>query len=372
MTRNFLPGPVPVHPRVSEAFARAAISHRGPEFVRDFATLRMHLATLVGGGEVEVLFGSGTLANDAVAAQLSLRAEPGVVLVNGEFGGRLTDHARRFGLTFETVSAEWGEALPYREVDRLLATRPEVGWLWFVHCETSTGVLNDLEALKEITRRRGVDLCVDAISALGTVPVNLEGVWLATGVSSKGLASYPGLALVFHRHQIHPQPALPRYLDLGSYAGKECPPFTTSSNLVYALAASLELMEVDGSGPAGAETAYERCRRLSAWLRGELEAAGWRILAPAEISSPAVFTLAPNGQVSALELGDELAREGFLLSYRSEYLVRRNLIQICLMGEHRREGIQDLLSRLERVPRAARGSAGAPGVESPGVREAAS
>jgi aspartate aminotransferase-like enzyme len=54
--------------------------------------------------------GSGTLANDAIAAQLSLLDGRGLVLSNGEFGERLIDHARRFGLSFDVLKIEWGEA----------------------------------------------------------------------------------------------------------------------------------------------------------------------------------------------------------------------------------------------------------------------
>ena len=44
-----------------------------------------------------------------------------------------------------------------------------------------------------------------------------------------------------------------------------------------------------------------------------------------------------------------MEQRGFLLSFRSSYLVERNIIQICLMGDCRREmlvGLPDLLARL--------------------------
>ena len=62
-----------------------------------------------GAQQVEILLGSGSLANDALAAQLSLEEKPGLVVANGEFGERLADHARRFGLSFDLVQYPWGE-----------------------------------------------------------------------------------------------------------------------------------------------------------------------------------------------------------------------------------------------------------------------
>ena len=46
------------------------------------------------------------LINDVVAAQLSVQRQPGLILINGEFGRRLADHGTRFGLSFETVATK--------------------------------------------------------------------------------------------------------------------------------------------------------------------------------------------------------------------------------------------------------------------------
>ena len=48
------------------------------------------------------------------------------------------------------------------------------------------------------------------------MPVDLTGVYLASGSSGKGLRAYPGLSMVFYHHEVAPAPdKLPRYLDLG-------------------------------------------------------------------------------------------------------------------------------------------------------------
>jgi aspartate aminotransferase-like enzyme len=51
--------------------------------------------------------GSGTLANDVITAQLSLKPDKGLILSNGEFGRRLVGQARRFAISFETLSVDW-------------------------------------------------------------------------------------------------------------------------------------------------------------------------------------------------------------------------------------------------------------------------
>ena len=194
---NLSTGPVAIHAEVAAAFAASPQSHRSRGFDEELRALKASLCALVNARYVEVLLGSATLGNDAVAAQLSLLGTHGVVVSNGEFGERLADHASRARLDFEHVKFEWGAPFDLAAI----AERP-FDWLWIAACETSTGVLNDVAALEAICHSRGAKLCVDAVSAIGAVPLDLSNVWLATGASGKALASYPGLALVFHREPI--------------------------------------------------------------------------------------------------------------------------------------------------------------------------
>ena len=107
---NFLPGPVTVRREVRRAFEQAPESHRADAFTRDFQAAKQVLCELVHARYVELFLGSGTLANDVVAGQLLLEGKPGLVLTNGEFGERLVDHARRFGLPIRRTRVPLGPA----------------------------------------------------------------------------------------------------------------------------------------------------------------------------------------------------------------------------------------------------------------------
>src|SRR3954470_12149531 len=108
---NFLPGPVAVRREVRRAFEQAPESHRSESFLKDLGSLTFILCELTEAKYVELLLGSGTLANDVVAAQLSLEQGRGLVVSNGEFGERIIDAARRFGLQHDSLELPWGEAL---------------------------------------------------------------------------------------------------------------------------------------------------------------------------------------------------------------------------------------------------------------------
>ena len=330
------PGPVAIQPTVQQAFLRNPVSHRSAEFKEDFQRLKRRLCEMVGVQGVEVMMGSGTLANDAVAAQLSLGAGRGLVLNNGEFGERLLNHAERMGLRYDAYKQEWGRPFDYTDLKNIIESAP-YSWLWAVHSETSTGMLNDIQALREYCGRSGARLALDCISSIGTVPVYLSGVSLATTVSGKGLGSYPGLSMVFYDQELQPvRERLPRYLDLGLYAAMDGIPFTLSSNLVYALSAALDRFD--------SERWFDEIHQASLWLRERLHAMNFRIVAGDADAAPAVVTLALPGNHSSVRVGECLAGAGFMLNYESEYLRERNWVQICLMSGVVKRDLEALLN----------------------------
>ncbi len=337
---NFLPGPVDISPQVKRAFARPAISHRGRAFARRLSTVRQRLCELAQANHVQLLAGPGTMANDAVAAQLSLRDDHGIVLSQGEFGERLVDHARRFGLDTAVVRESSDRPIPESAIEDVLSKHPNCGWLWAVHCETSSGVMTDLPMLKRLCQRHRMDLCVDCISSIGTIPLDLRGVRFATASSGKGLASRAGLAMVFHDSTVMPSTRLPRSLDLGLYEQSAGVPFTLPSHALAALAAALEEMQ-----PAR----FETIAQLGTMLKQRLIELDLSPIGPPGFTSPAVTTVVLPRPFRSLRFGRELEAAGVRAAYRSAYLHRRNAVQFCLMGHPTRQQIDDLLNAIRRL-----------------------
>lgn len=339
---SFLPGPVAMADAVQAAFAAPPISHRSAAYAQCYAETAEMLCGLTAAEHVQLMTGTGTLANDAVAAQLSLEPGTGLVLSNGEFGERLEDHARRFRLAHRVLRTPWGKPLDYAAIKAAVAGAERPAWLWLVHCETSTGVLNDLPRVAALCAEQGIRLCVDCISSLGTVPVVLDTAAFATGVSGKGFAAYPGLCVVFHRDALAPQPDhLPRYLDLGYYAAHGGVPFTASSNLLAAFHTALRRLE-----PA---VRYAHIAAESAALRDALAGRGIPVLAPPAHAAPAVLTLPLPKALNAQDVALRLEADGFAVSAHSAYLVARNWLQICLMGETGQPDRVGLLAALDRI-----------------------
>jgi aspartate aminotransferase-like enzyme len=203
-------------------------------------------------------------------------------------------------------------------------------------------VINDLAALKALCGEYRAKLCIDAISSLGTLPVDLDGVYLASGSSGKGLRSFAGVSLVFHSHEVRPAPEkLPRYLDLGYYQRQDGVPFTFLSNLLAALHAAVR--DVDW------ERRFADIEACSSQLRRRLVESGFDLVGREARTSPAVITVALPNALDSVRVGDAMKGAGWLLSSNSEYLRRRNWVQICLMGDFRADAVLPVTGVLERI-----------------------
>ena len=85
---------------------------------------------------------------------------------------------------------------------------------------------------------------------------------------------------------------------------------------------------------------------MGQWLRESLKAVGVPLMGDDLDASPAVTTIALPSDLDSNEVGRRAEEAGFLLHYRSSYLVRRNLLQVCLMGEHSRSELSTLVETL--------------------------
>jgi len=320
---NLLPGPVEIAKNVKEAFSLDPISHRSTLFKTKFKSVKEKLLNLCSANYVEILTGTGTTANDAIAGQLSLLDQKGIILSNGEFGERLFRHGNNFDLDYIPFKKKWAETYSIEEIEKEIING-NINWLWFVHCETSTGMLNPFEAISNLCQTHNIKMCVDVISSIGLQKLDLSNVYLASASSSKGLASYSGLAIVFYNHNLDKQ-VLPSNINLNLFQESDGIPFTISSNLVMALdQALLNISNID--------IRVNRIKKVSTKLRQMLEEKGVKILVNENCSSNSVFTIILNQDINSVAFGDKLKDKNIFISYESEYLIKNNWIQVCLMG----------------------------------------
>src|SRR5262249_11056976 len=185
---------------------------------------------------------------------------------NGEFGRRIVKQAQRFGLQPHVLEWPWGQPWDLDQVADTLEDMPANSWVWGVHQESSTGVMNDLAGLVEIGRKRSIRICADCVSSLGAVPVDLSEVYLATGATGKAFSSYAGLALVFAdpvKLTNLNLDRVPAYLDLPATLASVGPRFTVPSPLMAALSTALKVY----STAEKAQARYDHYSDLGRFVR---------------------------------------------------------------------------------------------------------
>jgi aspartate aminotransferase-like enzyme/N-acyl-L-homoserine lactone synthetase len=343
-----LPGPVTTAQAVRDAFHQPPIYHRGPEFIRRFMKVRQMLGQIVGGRDVALLNGSGTLGNEAVAATLAAgpRKGRGLMLINGEFGERLARQATRFGLEPRILSWPWGEPWDLDEVEFALAQEPAGSWVWGVHQDSSTGVLNDLPGLVKLARARDVRVCVDCISSLGAVPLDLREVYLATGATGKSLGAIAGTAIIFadlEALQNLDRSRVPSYFDIAAAMRSEGPCYTFPSPTLLALETALQ----EYATPENAHASYHRYQEMGLAVRENLRRLGLPPIAREDCACPVVTTFAPPGEETSEAFVRRCRRWGYAIGGESAYLAQRRLVQIATMGAITRDMFAALFDHLE-------------------------
>lgn len=343
---SLLPGPVQISAAVRRAFEQVPISHRAAPMVEAYAAVRKTLEELVSGLRVSLMTGSGTLANDAVAACLRARFGDarGLMLANGEFGERLIRQARAAGLRFDALEWGWGERWDFAAIEGRIR-RGGAEWVWCVHLETSTGQLNDLRRLSEVCEQSGCVLAADCVSSLGAVPLRECKLSLASGVSGKALGSYAGLAMVFADERMLRETSfesVPATFNLARNVAQHAPMYTIASPQLLAMRQALDENYSDARSRA---RRYAHYRELSGWVRTELRQRGVCPLVDDETAAPVICTFPLVSRSIATRCSDA----GFHIAHESGYLEQRGWGQISVMGDLTRQRIEGVFAALEPV-----------------------
>ncbi len=220
----FTPGPLTTSATVKQAMLHDAGSWHY-EFNGRVARLRQALLQLAGvskeqGFECVLMQGSGTFGVEAVFASAIPRKGKVAVLSNGAYGERMIQMLQR--LEIQHVALRTPENTPNEvdSLDKLLKEDPAISHVAMVHCETTTGILNPLEAIARSVNSRGRKFVVDAMSSFGAIPIDCAklGIDFLISSANKCLEGVPGFSFVICRAQAlsaMDRPARSLSMDLG-------------------------------------------------------------------------------------------------------------------------------------------------------------
>jgi alanine-glyoxylate transaminase/serine-glyoxylate transaminase/serine-pyruvate transaminase len=193
------PGPSEIHPRVLRAMAAGTVGHLDPYYLKLMNGMQEMLRTVFNTTNPMTMAVSATGSAGMESTVVNL-IEPGdamIVCVNGVFGARMLDVAERCGAAVTKVERPWGEVFTPADLKQVLVkTSPKV--VGIVMAETSTGAWQPIEEISQLVHDAGAMLLVDAVTALGGVPVDVDR-WNIDAIysgSQKCLSCPPGLAPV--------------------------------------------------------------------------------------------------------------------------------------------------------------------------------
>lgn len=200
----FTPGPL-----TTSAAVKAAMLHdlgsRDGDFLQRVRSVRERLLTLAGVAEPEYtaipMQGSGTFGIEATLGSAIPRGGKLLVGVNGAYGARIAHIARVLGIACEVIEVAESERLPPAQLAAALARDPQLTHLAVVHCETSTGLLNDVSAIGQVARQHGRRFIVDAMSSFAGVALDVAatGIDLLITSANKCIEGVPGFAIILAR-----------------------------------------------------------------------------------------------------------------------------------------------------------------------------
>lgn len=199
------PGPLNTSRTVKEAML-LDLGTRDMEYQDMVNDLRKKLLSLAHVDETThaavFLQGSGTYGVESVLDSAVGRRGKVLILSNGAYGERMEQICKAHGIAYQMQSFSKLEALPVEQLAPYIQDET-ITHVAFIHCETTAGVLNDVEGILRLIQTYGKGSIVDAMSSFGSMEMDLGrlGVDFLITSSNKCLHGVPGVAIVYGRQE---------------------------------------------------------------------------------------------------------------------------------------------------------------------------
>jgi aspartate aminotransferase-like enzyme len=317
--RLLTPGPTPLYPPALHAMMASDIHHRTEDFRKAYRSCLADLKEVLGTAHDILMFAaSGTGAMDGTVSNLFSRGDKVIVCTAGKFGERWAEIAKAYGLDATVLTVPYGQVVSPEAVRSALAAEPATKGVFLQASETSTGAAHDVAAMAAIVRPTGAILVVDAITGLGTMPLDIDGWGLdvVIGGSQKAFMIPPGLAFL----AISPKAwkfaetaTLPHYYfnfkkeKKSGDAGESS--WTPSTSLILALAEALKYVK-----QIGMPHLIENAQLLAQATRAAAVALGLELFAASSPGSSVTAIKAPQGMDSSVIVKEFRNRFGAIIA----------------------------------------------------------
>jgi 2-aminoethylphosphonate-pyruvate transaminase len=316
------PGPLTTSRSVKEAMLHDWGS-RDRNFIAINRQVRERLVALAGGEGTHVcvpLQGSGTFVVEATVGTLMPRDAKALILVNGAYGQRIAKICDYYQRRYTILETPENIPCSAADLDAALSADAALSHVFVIHCETTSGILNPVAEVAEVTARHGRKLIIDAMSAFGAVPLDAREVPFDAVVASsnKCIEGVPGVGFAIIRESLlkeckgnAPSLTLDLYDQWQTMEKTAQWRFTPPTHVIAAFEQALREHEEEG-GVAGRGARYRRnCKILVDGMR-EL---GFETLLPDALQAPIIVTFHMPADPSFVlqDFYDNLGERGFVI-----------------------------------------------------------
>ncbi|WP_058913410.1 2-aminoethylphosphonate--pyruvate transaminase [Entomohabitans teleogrylli] len=352
------PGPLTTSRTVKEAMLTDSCTWDEDYNIAVVQAIRSQLVALASAAadySAVLLQGSGSYGVEAVLGSAIGSSDKLLIVNNGAYGARMAEMAALLGIAH--LVYDCGEvAMPdIAHLENLLRQHGDITHVAMVHSETTTGMLNPLEAVCHLVKRYGKTLVIDAMSSFGGVPLDVGALGIDFLISSanKCIQGVPGFAFIIARREALQRCAgRSRSLSLDLYAQWRCMEdnagkwrFTSPTHTVLAFAQALRELEQEGGIAARHRRYCANQRQLVAGMR----ALGFTTLLDDALQSP-IITAFYSPQVAQWRFSEfyqRLKAQGFVI-YPGK-VSHSDCFRIGNIGEVYPQDISALLVAVERA-----------------------
>lgn len=351
--RLLTPGPTPLYPKALHAMMDADIHHRTADFRNLYSTVLAGLKQVMGtSNDVLVMVASGSGAMDASVSNCLSAGDPVIVCSAGKFGERWGQITKAYGLDVTLLESPYGQAVAAERVAEALQANPATKAVFVQASETSTGVAHDVQAMAEAVQKTDALFILDAITGLGTMPLDIDGwgIDICIGGSQKAFMIPPGLCFLSISEKAWAATktsTLPHYyfsLDKERKAAETGDSaWTPNTALMLGLAEAVKFIQ-----ELGMDKLIENAQQLAAATRQACGAIGLELFAPDSPASSVTAIRAPKDMDSGVIVREFRSRFGSIIA-NGQGTMKGQIFRIAHLGYFDFSDLFAVVAQLELI-----------------------
>lgn len=215
--------------------------------------------------------GSGSFGVESVISSVIGAEDKALIATNGAYGERIVSMAQYHKIPFTEYSVSYDKIPDAAKIEEFIKEDPSITHVVMVHSETTSGILNDIEAVGAVCKKYNKTYIVDGMSSFGgiDIPVKAWGIDFIISSANKCIQGVPGFSFIIaNRQKLEASRGKARSLCLDLYDqwkgmdkdGKWR--YTSPTHVVLAFAKALEELKEEGGIPARFKRYHDNNRLL--------------------------------------------------------------------------------------------------------------